>query len=131
MAARLWRLFWLTVLVGHGLLALAWWWLQPGGFAVDHPRFWSNRVAPPVVLGLSIAGRAALKRERMTALRLLLPYWPSAWAAAAVAGRILFPITLARLWLVPMAVAGVMGLAAIRPWRGPGGLGWTGSLFLV
>src|SRR5262245_41638384 len=97
MATRLWRLFWLTVLVGHGLLALAWWWLQPGGFGMSHPRFWSNAVAPPLVFGLSITTLAALHQERMAALRLLLPAWPAAWAAAALTGRMLFPITLARL----------------------------------
>ena len=56
--ARLWRLFWLTVLVGHVVLGGAWWWLEPGGFGVRHPRFWANSVAPIVGLGLSIGSLA-------------------------------------------------------------------------
>ena len=124
MAKRLWRLFWLTVLVGHGILALAWWGLSPGGFRLDHPRFWTNRVAPPLVLGLSIAALAALRQERLAVLRILLPAWAAAWAAGAITLRIAFPVTMVRLWLVPLAAATAMGMAAIRPWRGPGERRW-------
>lgn len=117
MAARLWRLFWLTVLVGHAFLAILWWWFQPGGFGIGHPRFWANRVGPVAVLALSIASLWVLHRGRPAMVRLLLPMWPAAWAAAAMAGRFLFPISLAWLWLVPAGVAAVMGLGAIPSWR--------------
>lgn len=121
MAQRLWRCFWLMVLLGHVLLALAWWWLSPGGFGPTHPRFWSNRVVPPVVLGLSIAALVALRQDRMATLRRLLPLWPAAWAAGAVMFRIAFPIAMAWIWMIPMALAATMGFAAVRPWRAPGG----------
>ncbi len=119
MAARLRRLFWLTVLVGHALLAVLWWWFQPGGFGIGHPRFWSNRVGPIAVLILSIVSLWVLHRERTTIVRLLLPTWPAGWAAAALAGRFLFPMSLAWLWLVPAGAAAVMGLWAIPSWRNP------------
>ena len=122
---RIWRMFWLMVLIGHGLLAVAWWWLSPGGFGFGHPRFWSNRVAPPVVLGLSITTLAALRQDRIAALRLLLPAWPAGWAGGCIVLRILFPITMAGIWLVSVAIAATMAMAAVRPWRGPGaGMGW-------
>ena len=57
---RTWRLFWLTVLVVHVLLGGAWWWLEPGGFGLAHPRFWANRVAPILGLGLAVACLLAL-----------------------------------------------------------------------
>ena len=117
MASRLLRLFWLTVLVGHATLALAWWWVQPGGFRPSHPRFWANRVAPAVVLAISIAALIALRRQKMGALGLLLPSWPAAWAAAGLACRIVFPTTLATLWLLPEAAAALMALAVVPACR--------------
>jgi len=47
-----------------------------------------------------------------------------------MAGRILFPITLSQLWLIPLAGSALMGLAAVPPWRRPGGRGWAGALVL-
>lgn len=129
--ARLWRLFWLTVLVGHVILSGAWWWLEPGGFGVRHPRFWANDVAPIVGLGLSIGSLAALRVESGRMLRWLLPIWPAAWAGSALAGRLLFPITLGQLWLIPLAGSVVMGLAAFPLWRGSGRRAWAGGLGLA
>ena len=110
-------MFWLMFLLGQGLLAMAWWWFSPGGFGPGHPRFWANRVAPPLILAAVIWTLAALRSDRQGPLRLLLAGWPAAWAGMAVALRLLFPVTLAWLWLVPFGVAVAMGLAAIRPWR--------------
>jgi hypothetical protein len=113
MAARLFRLFWLTVLIGHTILAVLWWMLEPGGFPAGHPRFWSNTVAPVAALVLSFGSLWALHRESIVALRLLLPIWPAAWAAIALASRMLFPISLAWLWLVPAGATTVMVLASL------------------
>ncbi len=108
---------WLTFLVGQGLLAMAWWWLSPGGFGPGHPRFWSNRVAPPLILVAVLVTLVALRRDHQRALRLLLAGWPAAWAGMAVALRFLFPVTMARFWLVPAGVAVAMGMLAVRSWR--------------
>jgi hypothetical protein len=116
---RLWRLFWLTVLVGHALAACLWWWLEPAGFGFGHPRFWVNRIAPVVGLCLTIAALLALRTQNTPALRWLLPLWATAWAASAVAGRLIFPVSLARFWYVPLGISAVMALAAVRPWRRP------------
>jgi hypothetical protein len=112
LAARLFRIFWLAVLVGHVVLAALWWWLQPGGFSLDHPRFWANRVAPLFGLVLAIGSLWALHRERIDLLRLLLPIWPAAWLAIAVTGKLMFPISLALGWLVPLAAATTMAALA-------------------
>ena len=127
---RVWRLFWLAVLVAHVVLSGAWWWLEPGGFGVAHPRFWANNVAPIFGLGLSIGSLAALRVESRRALRWLLPVWPAAWAGSALAGRLLFPITLGQLWLVPLASSVVMGLATFPLWRGAGRRTRAGGLGL-
>jgi hypothetical protein len=126
----LWRLFWLVVLVGHAMLALFWWWLEPGGFGFAHPRFWVNRIAPAGALCLTIAALVALRSHRTPALRWLLPLWPSAWAAAAVAGRVFFPVSLARFWLLPLGASAAMALAALQPWRRARGWSWVFELVL-
>ena len=45
--------------------------------------------------------------------------------------RILFPITMAGIWLVLLAIAATMAMAAVRPWREPGARGWVGGLLLA
>jgi hypothetical protein len=128
--ARVWRLFWLTVLVGHVILSGGWWWLEPGGFGVRHPRFWANDVAPIFGLAFSISSLAALRLESDRALRWLLLVWPAAWAGSAVAARLLFPITFGQLWLIPFAGSVVMGLATIPLWRSVGRRTLAGGLGL-
>ena len=128
---RAWRLFWLSVLVATVLLSAAWWLLAPGGFAVDHPRFWANSVAPIVGLAAALAGLAALRRGSRPALRWLLPVWPATWLGASIAGRLLFPITLEQIWLIPLAGAVVMGLAVQPLWRGAHKRALAGGLSLA
>jgi hypothetical protein len=129
--ARAWRLFWLSVLVTTVLLSAAWWLFAPGGFAVDHPRFWANSVAPIASLAAALGGLAALRRGSRAALRWLLPVWPAAWLGGSIAGRSLFPITLEQIWLMPLAGAVVMGLAALPLWRGTFKRALTGGLSLT
>ncbi len=117
-AARLWELFWLFVLTLHALLAGCWWWLAPGGFSLVHPRFWTNAAAPIAWFALAIGSLAALNVGSKRGQRWLLPIWSAAWSAAAVTGRVLFPISRAWYWLLPLGGAIVMGLAAFPPWRG-------------
>jgi hypothetical protein len=116
--ARVWRLLWLSVLVATVILSAAWWLLAPAGFGFAHPRFWANGVAPIIGLGTALGGLAALRRGAKPALRWLLPMWPAVWLGAAVAGRLLFPITLGQTWLIPMAASVVMGLTVLPLWRG-------------
>jgi hypothetical protein len=130
MGAHLWRILWLFTLVGSTVLAAAWWWLAPGGFGAAHPRFWINSVAPPCGLGLSIAALLSLHRNSAHSMRWLLPLWPSGLAAAGLAGRILFPITLRWFWLVPLGAALVLSLALFPLWRPPHRTGRLGPLLV-
>lgn len=113
----LWRLWWLAVLVAHGLLGAAWWLLAPGGFRLDHPRFWTNQVASVGIAALAILCLWFLHHERMDRLRSLLPGWPAAWTGWTLAMIWAFPTTMARVWPVPAMLALAMGLLAIGPWR--------------
>jgi hypothetical protein len=112
-----WRLFWLLVLAGHAVAASAWWWLMPGGFPVLHPRFWANREAPVAVLLVVAIAVLAARRGRLHLLSLTLAVFPVAWAAAAIAARVVFPITFCGLFLLPLFGASVMGAAAFLTFR--------------
>jgi hypothetical protein len=129
--ARVWRLLWLSVLVAAAILSAAWWLLAPAGFGFAHPRFWANRVAPIIGLGAALGGLAALRRGSKPALRWLLIVWPAVWLGAAVAGRLLFPITLGQIWLIPMAIAAVMGRTVLPLWRGAHKRALAGGLSLA
>ena len=115
--ARPWRLFWLLVLACHTVGASAWWWLMPGGFSPSHPRFWSNRVAPIAVLAVVATAVSVARRRRFDLLRLTLVMFPMAWAAAAFAARVVFPITFGRLFILPLLGAALMGAAAFLTFR--------------
>jgi hypothetical protein len=129
-AARIWRLSWLLIVVATVLASIGWWFMQPGGFGIDHPRFWPNTVAPIGGLGVSLAALAALKVSARTALKWLLPAWPAACLGVAVAGRLLFPITLGGFWLIPLAGSVLMSLALLPRWRGASRRAWAGGLGL-
>jgi hypothetical protein len=105
-----WRLFWLVVLGFHAVAASAWWWLMPGGFPAWHPRFWTNGVAPLVVLAAVVLAIMAARRERLSVLSRALVAFPACWVAGAIAGRAAFPITLQRLFAAPLACGVAMGL---------------------
>jgi hypothetical protein len=131
---KLSRLFWLIVLAGHLAAAGGWRWLMPGGFPVEHPRFWSNRVGPVVVLGWTAAAVWAARREREVPLRLLLVAYPAFWVAAAIAGRVVFPVSASRVWLAALGIAALMGLGAWMPFRRRGGVDWramTGVMIMA
>jgi hypothetical protein len=121
------RLFWLSVLVGQLIAAALWWWLKPGGFPWGHPRFWSNRVLPCLAVLRVSRALASLHREDRRRLLIWLPAMPAAWLAAAITGRLVFPITFAWIWLVPLGVALAMllfltGIARHPPPRPTGAI---------
>jgi len=119
------RLFWLLVLSFHAVAAAGWWWLMPGGFPVSHPRFWSNGVAPLVVLGAVVAAVIAARREQWARLRFMLAAFPAAWAGAALMARVVFPITFKWTFLLPLIGAALMGGVLALTFRGrPLGRGW-------
>lgn len=98
---------WVVVIAVHVVAAALWWWATPGGFPVGHARFWLNQVVPIVLVAFAVI----LVLPPARALRpALLAAVPATYLAAAIAGRVLFPITLRTLWLAPLAIGLVLGL---------------------
>lgn len=111
-----WRLFWLGALAAHGFAAVAWWWLMPGGFAMSQMRFWVNEVLPWCVLGLALGTRFLWwKRER--ARDLSLASFGVFWITAAIAARVVFPVSAGWLFAIPLAGGVVMAGSMWRGWR--------------
>jgi hypothetical protein len=84
---------------------------MPGGFPFWHPRFWINEVAPFAIASMVLTAIDAARRHRTDLLRVTLATFPATWCAAAIAGRIRFPVTLAWLFLLPLGGAALMAAA--------------------
>jgi hypothetical protein len=113
MIERAFRLTWLMLLVGQGMMAILWWVLAPGGFPFSHPRFWSNTAAPPVIFALTIATIWAFHRRPLPQLQVPVLAWIWAWSGLTVAAAALFPITLHALWLATMAVITTIAICTV------------------
>ena len=105
------RIFWLVVLAFHAMAAAGWLWFSPGGFPLWHSHFWSNRVVPVIVLALVTVAFIAARRGNLGFFHAMMAAFPACWFAAAVVGRIVFPFTLAWLFVVPLAGSLVMAAA--------------------
>ena len=101
-------------LAAHAVGAAFVCWLVPRGFPPAHPRFWTNDVAPLLLLAISLAALVILLRERPRWAGVTLCWLAGAWLGAAVVARMLFPISLAAAWL--LGVAAAIGLAASALW---------------
>jgi len=115
------RLFWLFVLVGHVFGATAWVALMPRGFPFAHPRFWANIGVPVLIAASVIAALAEALRGRLAVTRGVLLALAMMWIVAAVAGWIIFPISMEIRWLAPLFIGSAVALAAnaahLRPVR--------------
>ncbi len=104
------------VLTVHGVGAGGWWWLTPGGFPLEHSRFWLNRICPFAVLGVAVFGIVALARKRHLVLKIALLILAAMWSGAAISSRIVFPVSASAWWWIGVLIGGTGYGLAIR-WR--------------
>lgn len=88
------------ILALHLAGAGAWWWLMPGGFPVNHPRFWVNQALPLGVLLAGLAGFAAWRWNWHAPWLALLYAAPAGWIGAAISFRIAFPVSSRGWWVL-------------------------------
>ena len=124
------RLGWRVVLAAHAAVAAAWVWMMPGGFPVGHARWWANRALPLVAIAACVVGLVGAWRRKDALLRLVALGVAVAWLAAAVAGRVFFPLSGWLVWLPALFVAGVLG-AATWPLRSGSVLAAVGAALLA
>ncbi len=111
-ARNLARFVGFIALVGHGLAALAWFWLLPHGFPAGHLRFWSNELLP-LALGalLLVASSGALVARLRPAFEAALAFLALVWLVLGVAAKVVFPLS-GTLVAIGGAVVG-LGLLAV------------------
>lgn len=113
------RLCWTVILIAHATGAAAWWWLMPGGFDFDHPRFWMNRVLPIVLLlGMLIARSPWPRNAWATDLRFSIKAaLATFWIVLSVALLINFHLSFRWKFIAPLLLGAFMGLSLIRQRR--------------
>lgn len=102
-----------VVLAGHLVLAAFYWWLSPKGFPATHCRFWLNSVLPVALVVVAVAALYRVLGGRTWLAAALLCGLAAAWVSATLTGRLLFPVSLARLWVAGVLPIAVIGLAAV------------------
>lgn len=91
----------------HGFGSAAWIGFMAGGFPPVHPRFVVNRAIPSLVVAATVFG--AIRPRWRPAVLLGLA---AAWVSGGIAGRICFPVSLAAVWWLAVAAAGVLTWAS-------------------
>jgi len=90
-----WSLYsaWAVILILHAAGIVGYWWPERAhGFAVTSPRFWSQQLLPWVLAVACVTSLALLWRHRAV-FRALVYAFPAGYLAAAVAARLLFPVS--------------------------------------
>lgn len=94
-----------VALAMHFAAAAGWWWLSPKGFAFDCSQFWLNSVLPFAVMAISLVGLVAMHFDNRCVTASSVVTFTAAWAAAAIVGQVIFPISLAGVWWLFLSVA--------------------------
>ncbi|MBI3465731.1 MAG: hypothetical protein HY000_22165 [Planctomycetes bacterium] len=101
---------WRVLLVIVAILAAIWIWVMPGGFPVDHLRFWANRAAPVALMLVAGLGWFALwKGQAQLYLPIVLAV-PVGWTSGAISALRLYPLSGRRFVWPAIAVAAVAWL---------------------
>ncbi len=98
----------------HLLFAGCYWWMSPKGFPFNHARFWLNSVLPWIVITLAGLGLSGIFRQRRRTAAVAVICLAALWIAGATTGRILFPISFRRRWVLLLLI-GIIG-AGIGKW---------------
>ena len=106
---------WLLILIAHGVLAAAWWWLMPAGFSADHARFWVNQVLPPLAIAIIVALLIAARRKHFGVARAGIAVLAATWFAVAISSRMAFPISLRIKFLIPLVAFACVLITAFAP----------------
>jgi hypothetical protein len=93
-------------LTGHFAAAAGYWWLSPTGFPINSTRFWLNSVIPLLLVAVACAGLIGMHKGRWSAAAAVVLFFASAWCAGAIAGRLVFPISLRGIWVLALVIGG-------------------------
>lgn len=94
----------------HFVAAALWGWLSPKGFPLTTPQFWINSILPSATIAVATIGLWAMHCGNRRLAAAVVACFSAAWLAAAIIGRLAFPISLAGTWVVFVFV-GLIGTA--------------------
>lgn len=102
----------------HLVVAAIYWWLSPQGFPVDHCRFWLNSVVPLATMTVAVVGLTGMLRPHYPTAMVAALSFASAWIGGALAGQIVFPLSLHRFGIfgVTVGLIAVGLILLVFPW---------------
>ncbi len=89
----------------HIIIPAAYLWVSPKGFPLTHSRFWLNVVLPVVVALVAVWGVWQLRKRRTHLVATAILLISSGWLGGAVAGRLLFPVSLRGFWALGLVIS--------------------------
>src|SRR5262245_1062525 len=88
------RIFINVALALHLIVAVAYWWLSPKGFPINHSRFWLNSVLPIVLSAVAAIGIVAMHRNKWSISPAVVLFFATGWCVGAIYSLIEFPTSL-------------------------------------
>lgn len=131
-----WTFTWWAIWLGHAVGAALAWSLLPGGFPWQHPRFWTNRVLPWVVVAVAAVGLMGARRKNALARQSAAVFVVATWTSALVASATVFPISAERFCLPLLVVTGLFWVACLVScrnqwsWRWPVLATWAAGILI-
>lgn len=104
-----------------GMVAVVWWWLMPGGFPLEHNRFWTNTAWPAAVVGVCLVGHLAHLRGRRDVTAVCAWFLAVVACSTAVGMKVIYFDMRPRVSTFALVVgcgavaAGYLGAARPRP----------------
>jgi hypothetical protein len=80
--------------------------LSPKGFPLESSRFWLNSIVPIVLISVAGVGLGGKYKGRWPVAASAVLFFASAWCAGAIFGRVIFPISLRRIWVMALFIGG-------------------------
>ena len=108
-----WTFAWQAIWLGHAAGAILACWLLPGGFPLEHPRFWMNRVLPWIIVAVASMGLVGVWRRNGVARQSAAVFVVAIWTSALVAGAITYPVSASRFCLPVSVIAGLFWAACL------------------
>lgn len=112
-----WTFVWQAIWLGHAIIAILAWWVLPGGFPWEHPRFWTNQVLPWLIAAVAGVGIVGVWRNKAPAWQSAAVFTATMWTSALIASAVVYPISISRVWLPVLVVTALFWTACLASCR--------------
>jgi hypothetical protein len=84
---------WIVIFAIYAAIAGIWWWIEPQGFPMSHPKFWANFAIPMIIIFASIIGMLSIVLSRGGITKTLVIFFVGLFISAFTFSLIQFPIS--------------------------------------